>query len=411
MSENRVEDREFDVVVFGVTGFAGRLVAAYLAERHADTDLRWAMAGRNLDKLKAVDAELGTGVPLIVADSSDPASLERMAARTKVVCTTVGPYSLYGAPLVAACIATQTHCCDLTGETTFIREMVDSHHEQAVAAGVRIVHCCGFDSIPSDLGTWLLQEKLLQRDGQPAEEGRLFVKAMRGGVSGGTVASMLHMLEAARDPKQRKVLLHPYSLNPPEHRKGPARRSPIRATPDPVTGWWGGPFVMAAINERVVRRSNAMLGNRYGAEFLYTEVSRTGTGFLGWLRAQQMSMLFGAFFGAIAFGPTRWMLKRFVLPNPGQGPSEKTIENGYFVIVVSGRRGGQEVGRVIVNGKRDPGYGATACMLAESAICLAKDTLASSGGIHTPASAMGETLLERLNRQDVTFEWQPLSPS
>jgi short subunit dehydrogenase-like uncharacterized protein len=411
MPESSSHDREFDVVLFGVTGFTGRLVAEYISKRHGGGDLRWALAGRNQAKLEAVRTELGLDVPIVIADSSDKPSLAAMASRAAVICTTVGPYMKYGADLVAACIAEKTHYCDLTGEAPFIRQMMDRHHEAAVAAGTRIVHCCGFDSIPSDIGAWLLQETLIERDGAPADEVRLFVLKIRGGVSGGTIASMINIFELAQDKHHRRVLLHPYSLNPEDRRSGPARRSPVGAHYDAVTGWWAGPFVMAAINERVVRRSNALLGDRYGAELLYTEASRTGRGLKGRLGALQMSAAMGAFFGAIAVKPIRMLLERFVLPAPGQGPSRDRIDNGYFKILLSGRRDGVEVGRVVVDGRGDPGYGATSCMLAESAICLARDPLEGPGGILTPAAAMGRALMTRLNGQDVTFTFEPVSES
>jgi len=403
-AEPAASDR-LDLVIFGATGFAGKLVAEYLAERHASSDLRWGIAGRSRAKLEAVRDELGLQVPLLIADSADRASLDALAASTKVVCTTVGPYAKYGAELVAACIAQGAHYCDLTGEAPFIRKMMDAHHAAAVEAGVRIVHCCGFDSIPSDLGTWFLQEQLIARDGAPAEEARLFVAGMSGGASGGTVASMLNILDEASDPAVRKVLMDPYSLCPADKRGGPDARDPMGVTHDPVTGWWGGPFVMAGINSRVVRRSNALLAHRYGASFLYSEVTRTGAGPVGAAKAGGLSAGLGAFFGALAIKPTRKLLERYTLPSPGEGPSRAAIEKGYFKIIISGRSGGEELGRVTVRGKRDPGYGATACMLGESAICLARDPLTSPGGILTPASAMGGVLVDRLNGQDVTFEF------
>ena len=386
-------DRPLDVVVFGASGFAGRLVAEYLAERHAGTGVRWAMAGRSLSKLESVRAEIAARVPaaaevpLLVADSHDRAALAAMVAQTRVVCTTVGPYARYGTPLVEACIDGGAHCCDLTGEVQFIRRVADAHHDRARAAGVRIVHCCGFDSVPSDLGTWLLCERLREADGLPPEEVRFFLCGASGGFSGGTVASLLNVLEEASDPAVRAILADPYSLNPPDRRQGPDARSRMGPVRDPVTGWWGGPFVMAPINERVVRRSSALLGDRYGTDFRYSEVTRTGAGVVGALSAGALALGTGAFLGAVALGPLRRLLTRTVLPAPGEGPSRDAIERGFFKIVLSGRR--------------DPGYGATACMLAESALCLAQDPLDGPGGVLTPAAAMGGALLARLNAQDV----------
>lgn len=407
------DTRALDIVIFGATGFAGRLVAEYLAERHADSDIRWAIAGRSLSKLEAVRDALAAehphvaALPLVVADSGDPDSLAAMAARATVVCTTVGPYAKYGAGLVAACIAAGTHYCDLTGEPQFIRRMIDAHHDNAVAAGVRIVHCCGFDSIPSDIGVFALQEALIERDGEPAEDILMFVLGTSGGVSGGTIASMLHVIQESGDPLVRTVLVNPYALDPADAPRGPKVPSPMKMRHDPVTGWWGAPFVMAAINERIVRRSAALLDGRYGEGFRYGELTRMGRGVTGAMSAAGLSAGMGAFMGLVALPPTRWLLTRFVLPAPGEGPSRETIEKGYFKILLSGRRGSAEVGQVVVTGRRDPGYGATACMLAESALCLARDPLSSPGGILTPAAAMGAALRARLDATDVQFKFSP----
>jgi len=410
-----MSERELDIVIFGATGFAGRLVAEYLAERHADTDVRWAMGGRNRKKLEAVRAEIAAKhpraaeAPLVVADSADRASLDAMVARTKVVCTTVGPYAKYGTELVAACVAGGAHYCDLTGEPQFIRRMIDEHHADAVAAGVRIVHCCGFDSIPSDIGTFALQEELIALDGEPADEALFFLLGASGGFSGGTVASLINVMQEANDPLVRKVLVNPYALNPEDSRKGPKLPSPMSMRKDPVTGWWGAPFLMAPINERVVRRSHALMSARFGEGFRYGELTRTGKGMVGFASAAGMSGGMGAMMGLIAFPPTRKLLERFVLPAPGEGPSREAIEKGYFKVVISGRRDGKEVGRVEVRGKRDPGYGATACMLGESALCLALDPLDSPGGIVTPASAMGAHIRKRLDATDVQFTFTAAS--
>lgn len=408
----RNRDRDYDVVVFGATGFAGEIVAEYLAERYADSDVRWAIAGRNEGKLKGVQAKLVANypdageVPYLVADSMDEASLKAMASSSSVVCTTVGPYAKYGEKLVAACIDEGTDYVDLTGETQFIRRMLDRHHEAAQEKGVRIVHCCGFDSIPSDLGTLALQDAVIARDGEPVDEVKFILLGGSGGFSGGTIASMVNLMEEAKDGDVRRILGHPYSLNPEGERKGPDGSDQMGPAKDEVTGWWTGPFVMAAINTRIVRRSNALLGYRYGRDFRYSEVMRMGKGVKGAVSATLLSGGFGAFYGLMAIGPARKALDKFVLPDPGEGPSREKIESGFFKILISGRKGDAEVARVTVSGKRDPGYGATSCMLAESALCLALqgNDLRSPGGILTPASAMGQTLIERLEQQDLTFE-------
>jgi short subunit dehydrogenase-like uncharacterized protein len=404
--------RRFDVVVFGATGFAGRLVAEYLAERYGASDLRWAMAGRSPDKLERVRAEIAEQHPaakdveLVVADSRDRASLERMAAAAEVVCTTVGPYALYGDPLVEACVDNGTDYCDLTGEVQWIRRGIDAHQARAEATGARIVHCCGFDSIPSDLGVFALQEAAIARDGTPVEEVRFFLAGAKGGFSGGTAASLANALKEAEDPAVRKIMGHAYALNPEGERKGPDRGDQMGVAKDPISGRWTGPFVMAAVNTRVVRRSNALLGYRYGADFRYSEVVRFPRGAKGLASATAYTAGFAALLGALAARPTRALVERFALPKPGEGPSRESIERGWFRIVLSGRTGGEEVLTVDVKGQRDPGYGATACMLAESALCLALQgrELSSPGGILTPASAMGQALVDRLNAQDVAFQ-------
>jgi short subunit dehydrogenase-like uncharacterized protein len=399
-------DRNYDVVVLGATGFTGRLVAEVMAQRAMEHPFRWAIAGRSDEKLAGVEAALPEGgrpTDRIVADSHDRASLDAITEQSRVVLTTVGPYAKHGEELVASCVERGAHYCDLTGEVPFIRRMIDRHHDAAREAGVRVVHCCGFDSIPSDLGTLALQEALIARDGTPAEAVKLFVLGARGGVSGGTVASLLNMLEQASDPAVRRILGHPYALNPEGERRGPDGRDAFGPARDPVTGWWTGPFVMAAINTRVVRRSNALLDYRYGREFRYAEVTRF-KGWTGMLGSTAFSGAYGAFLAAALWRPTRTLLTRTVLPAPGEGPKPEDIERGFFKLRLSARTGGREVGAVEVRGRRDPGYGATACMISESALCLAQDPLTTPGGVTTPAAAMGSALIDRLQVRDVQFE-------
>lgn len=387
-------------------------MAEYLAERHAGTDLRWALAGRSLDRLKAARDEIAGQHPaianaeLLVADAFDRPALDALTRSTDVVATTVGPYAQYGDELVASCVENGTDYCDLTGEVHWIRRMIDAHHDRAAETGARIVHCCGFDSIPSDLGVFVLQEAVRERDGAPAEAIELFVVGARGRISGGTAASLARALEEAKDPEVRRLLGHPYALNPEGEREGPDRGDQMGPAKDPVSGRWTGPFVMAAVNTRVVRRSNALLDYRYGRDFRYAEVVRFGRGFSGRARATAFAAGFGAFIAAMALPPTRSLLRRFVLPSPGEGPSRESIENGWFRMVLSARRGDREVASATVDGRRDPGYGATACMLAESALVLALQgrELSSPGGVLTPASALGGALVERLNARDVRFE-------
>jgi short subunit dehydrogenase-like uncharacterized protein len=400
--------REFDVIVWGATGFTGRLTAEFLLERYGlGGELRWALAGRNASKLEAVRAEIAreTGVPandlpLLIANAEDPASMLELAARTRVVCTTVGPYALYGAPLVAACAELGTHYCDLTGEIHWMRRMIDAHQPAARASGARIVFTCGFDCIPADIGTFFLQGEMKARHGVPAHAIHYRVKGFKGGASGGTLASMLNMLEEAeRDPEVLRVMNEPYSLNPDPGRQGPDGPEPTRPAYDKDFDEWTAPFVMGAIDTKVVRRSNALLGHAYGRDFRYDEAMLMGPGPAGLAKAVGLTISMGATMAAMGVGPLRrWIAPR--LPAPGEGPSRAEREAGYFDVRLSAHHpsDASKSLRARVTGDRDPGYGSTAKMLAESAVCLALDPLESRPGMLTPASAMGEALLLRLQK-------------
>lgn len=412
---NTNTERTYDVVLYGATGFTGGLVAEYLAETYglgADGDgLRWALGGRSAARLEDVRARLAkrwpavAELPVVVADSRDPASLAAMASQTRVVCTTVGPYAKYGSELVAACVAAGTDYCDLTGEVHWVQRMVDAHHAAAEVSGARIVHCCGFDSIPSDLGTLLLQQAAEERFGAPARDVTLYVWKMKGGFSGGTIDSGRHTVdEMKRDPSLRKVLGNPYACNPQGERSGPDRGDLMKPQFDARLGRWIGPFVMASTNTRIVRRSNALMAYRYGREFRYREVSRFDKGPKGYLQAASMAAMLIGLGAGLTLPIARQVLDR-VLPSPGEGPSREAIEAGCFEMRLYGQAPGGEV-RVKVRAERDPGYGATAIMLGESAVCLAQDraALRESGGVLTPATAMGTPLLARLRAAGLTFE-------
>lgn len=405
-----MSEREFDVVVYGATGFTGALVAEYLAERYGcNGDVRWAIAGRSPDKLSALKDRLGdagAGLATIVADSSDGAALTELATRTRVVLTTVGPYALYGSKLVAACVTAGTHYCDLAGEVQWIRQMVDRHHERASETGARIVHCCGFDSIPMDLGVFFLQQEAARRHGSCCEEIALFVKATSGSASGGTLASMMNIVKEARTNRDvARVLADPYALNPVDERHGPDGRDQQKVLHDADAGSWTAPFIMAGVNTRVVRRSHALAGYPYGKDFRYREAVMTGQGAGGWLKGNLMALALGALAMGIYFRPTRRLMRRFVLPKPGEGPDAKAREAGFFNLVQVGKLPGGEIIRTRITGDRDPGYGSTSKMLAEAAVCLARDELSSPGGVLTPAFAMGNALLDRLRRNaGLTFD-------
>jgi short subunit dehydrogenase-like uncharacterized protein len=400
-------DREFDLVVWGATGFTGRLVAEYLLRRYGTDGLRWALGGRNQAKLEEVRAAIGgeTGVasaalPLVLGDGDDLASLGALAGRTRVVCTTVGPYAKYGSKLVAACTARGTHYCDLTGELHWIRRMLDRHQDEAVASGARIVFTCGFDSIPSDLGVFFLQREMRARHGVPCSHVKFRVADFSGGASGGTIASMLNMMEEARrDPDVMRAMADPYALNPKDRRFGPDRADRMTPAFDPDFGEWTAPFVMAAINTKVVRRTNALLGYPYGSEFRYDEAMLVGAGPVGLLKAAAVSAGTAGGMAAMAIGPLRRAIARR-LPAPGEGPSKQARERGHFTIRLFGRHpsDASKSLRARVTGDRDPGYGSTAKMLGESAVCLAQDALDSPGGLSTPAAAMGGALLARLQQ-------------
>ena len=405
-----MKDREFEVVVYGATGFTGQLVAEYLLGQYGEGEgLRWAIAGRSEEKLRRTRRELGPAaeqLPIIVAESSDEDALSQLASRTHVVLTTVGPYALYGSNLVAACVKHGTDYCDLAGETQWVRKMIDTHHEQAQKTGARIVHCCGFDSIPMDIGVYFLQEEAKARHGAYCESIALYVKATKGSMSGGTMASMSNIIqEAKRDRSIARILADPYALNPPGERQGPDVGDQQDVRFDEDVNSWTAPFVMAAINTRVVRRSNALAGYPYGRGFRYREATLTGPGTGGRLKGALLAATLGALVLGISARPTRALLQKFVLPDPGEGPSREQQKSGFFSLMQIGKLPDGKIMRTRIAGDRDPGYGSTSKMLSESAVCLAKDDLGTAGGIWTPASAMGAPLLERLRRNaGLTFE-------
>ena len=400
----------YDLVVFGATSFVGKILSRYLFETcGTGQSVNWAIAGRSSAKLDALKAELGSGadnLPVIVADAADEDAMHSLCEQTRVVISTVGPYALYGEPLVKACATTGTDYCDLTGEVHWIRRMISKYEEQAQESGARIVHCCGFDSIPSDLGVWFLQKNAEEVFGEPCLNVRMRVKVAKGGLSGGTFASMINVAkEAAADPKLRKELANPFSLCPPEHRSQTRQPALKSAEFDRDFNAWLAPFVMSTINTRVVHRSNALQNARYGKEFTYDEAMMTGRGSKGRLTAYGVTAALGTFVMASAIKPSRWLVEKLV-PEPGQGPSQEDQDKGFYDLRFIGRTADDKAIITKVTGDRDPGYGSTGKMLGQAGLCLAfdiKDDVA--GGFWTPASALNGKLIERLtSHAGLTFE-------
>jgi short subunit dehydrogenase-like uncharacterized protein len=374
---------EFDVVLWGATGYTGRLVAAHLLKTYgAAGDLKWAMAGRDAGKLAEVKAEIGApaSLPTITADAADRTSLDALVRRASVVITTVGPYQLYGSPLVAACAAAGTDYVDLTGEVNWIAEMIGQHDAAAKASGARIVFSCGFDSIPSDLGVFFAEESARARLGAYAPRVRGRVRGLKGGLSGGTVASMQAVQAAAgANPAVLGLLVDPFALTPGFR----GADQPDGNTPyeDKAAGAWVGPFVMAAMNAKMVHRSNFLLGRPWGDDFRYDEMLM-----LPGPPGAETSPMGGFNFGAAG------------LPKPGDGPTREERETGFFdILFVAELADGRSL-RAAVKGDMDPGYGSTSKMLGEAAVCLARDVpkSATPGGCWTTASAMGQALIGRL---------------
>jgi short subunit dehydrogenase-like uncharacterized protein len=409
-------DRELDVVVFGATGFVGRLVAGYLAG-HAPAGVRVGLAGRSAQRLADVRARLGavaSAWPLLTADSGDPASVAALARAARVVVTTVGPYWRQGLALVEACASAGTDYADLCGEVLFVRESIDRCHELAAGTGTRIVHCCGFDSIPSDLGVLLLHQAARADDAGDLEDTTLVVTALKGGVSGGTLASMMgQQEEAAASAEHRRVVQDPYALSPDRAAEpGLGGEGDLDwVSYDRDLGMWVGPFLMAGTNTRVVRRSNALQGWAYGRRFRYQEVTGFGTGPAAPVLAAAASTALRALQAGLAFGPSRAMLGQ-LLPVLGEGPGEKARRTGFFRMEIHTRTSADARYVSKIEARGDPGYAATSVMLGESALCLAQDRnrLPGRAGVLTPAAAMGTTLADRLRSAGHTLTAQRITP-
>lgn len=415
---------ELEVLLWGATSSTGRLIAEYLVRHHMlqaeqGPPLRFALGGRSEEKLRALRqtlTELHPGaadLPLVVGDAFDPGFLDSLVQRTRVVLSTVGPYALYGRPLVAACARHGVDYTDLTGEVPFMRDIILAHHAQAQETGARIVPACGFDSIPFDLGVWMMHAHMVEVHGGRLASVRTYITKARGGLGGGTAATAFHMMEAAaKDASLRKVLADPYALCPDAG--GPDGPDALGVHWDDDLGGWTGPSVMAATNQRVVRRSNLLLGHAYGADFSCSEGMGFRPGLKGWSRAAAVSAGLAVGTLAMLLPPTRALLKRLA-PAPGEGPSKEVRESGCFALRLVGRgvtaSGGEIKLEAEVSGPGDPGHTETAKMIAEASMCLVREQgLPVQGGVLTSASALGAPLLERLRSRGMVFRvWESAS--
>ena len=397
--------RKYDLVIWGATSFTGKLVTEYLFNKYGSSKIKWAIAGRNLDKLKKIRSEVADEkIPMFIADSFDEESLSKFVKKTKVVCSTVGPYSLYGTKLVKLCVENNTNYCDITGEAHWIRNLIDQFHEEAKSKKIKIVNSCGFDSIPSDMGVYFIQNEIKKTYKNYANFIKMRVAGIRGGISGGTYGSINNLLkEAYSNKKIFRVLNNPYGLNPKNKMEGMDKKDLRKIIFDKESNSWIYPFIMAGINTKIVRRSHALTNFQYGKDFRYEEAMMSGKGISGLLKA-----ILAVFpLAMIGLNPNSF-LKKIVnsyMPKPGEGPGLEKRKNGFynlrFYVTIDERR--KAFAKVV--GDNDPGYGSTSKMLAESALCLAFDKLPENYGVVTPSIAMGNQLLERLrNNAGLNFQ-------
>lgn len=397
--------RDFDIVLWGATGATGRRAAHHLARRCGERGLRFAIGGRNRQKMEDIRDKLPKSngeIAILVGDSLASSSMQEVSASAQVVASTVGPFALYGSELVAACAKNGTHYCDLTAEPQWMRAMIDAHGARAVETGARIVHSCGHDSIPSDLGVQFLQDAAMTRCGQPCNRVATRVTQMKGGFSGGTAASFLNAMRLREtDPNFSSLSLDPYALCPDGERNGPDgldRMMPIEVTWDSDLEAWTKPYFMGPMNSKVVRRTNAITGYPYGRDFRYEETGLTRSGIGGWLEAMSSTLFSRLFLSAMANPVTRGFLQRKVLPKSGEGPSREVREGGSYEIVLVGETSNGDVLKARIIGQGDPGVRSTTMMLTEAALCLVEDAdkFEVAGGFWTPAAAMGPLLRDRI---------------
>ena len=387
--------KELDLIIWGATGFTGQLVSEYINKKYSNTALKWGIAGRNKEKVSVVADRLNIAKDRIfIADCNDIESLIKLTSKTKVICTTVGPYAKLGTNLIEACIKTNTNYCDITGETQWIRKMINKYHLKAKKNKIKIINSCGFDSIPSDMGVFYSQKKVFEKTGKYASKVNMRVAGAKGGISGGTYNSLSNVLEEARvDKEVRKTLTNPYGLNPIDKQNGPDKADLQSVIFDKVSNSWIAPFVMAGINTKIVRRSHALIDFKYGSDFSYDEATLSGKGVLGQVKGYLS--LIPIFLATRKKGSFIKNIVDYVLPKSGEGPSEKTRISGYYNLrFYLTQQNKIYLSKVI--GDMDPGYGSTSKMLAESAVCLALDKTPKTYGILTPSVALGDPLLKRL---------------
>jgi len=406
--------RPYAVILYGATSFVGQITAHYLTEFLSNTkdkdgaDVTWAIAGRDEAKLNELQSKLGSTVDIILANSDDADSLDEMTKQTQVIISTVGPYLKYGEPLIKSCTTHGTDYVDLTGEAIFIKDMMDKYQDAAKQSGARIVNSCGFDSIPSDLGVYFTQTQAEEKFGRACDVIHMRVKAAKGGLSGGTIASMATIFEeVGKDKSRRKQVANPYLLNDDKDAPNVRQANVSKPEYDSEHKRWLAPFVMASINTRIVHRTNQLLGYEYGRDFKYDEAMWMQDGVKGQLSSYAMSAGLFGFATAMMVKPSRELLAKHVLPKSGSGPSAEEQANGYFDIRLFGETANKDTINTKVTGDKDPGYGSTSRMLAQAALCLAQDISKEEvgGGFWTPASAMGNDLLTRLEEHaGLSFE-------
>ena len=387
--------KQLDLIIWGATGFTGQLVSEYINKKYSNTALKWGIAGRNKEKASVIAERLNIAKDRIfIADCDDLESLIKLTSKTKVICSTVGPYAKLGTNLIEACIKTNTNYCDITGETQWIRKMIDKYHSKAKENKIKIINSCGFDSIPSDMGVFYSQKNLFEKTGKYANSINMRVAGAKGGISGGTYNSLSNVLEEARvDKEVRKTLTNPYGLNPIGRQNGPDKTDLQSVIFDKVSNSWIAPFVMAGINTKIVRRSHALIDFKYGSDFSYDEATLSGKGVLGQVKGYLS--LIPIFLATRKKGSFIKNIVDYVLPKSGEGPSEKTRISGYYNLrFYLTQQDKIYLSKVI--GDMDPGYGSTSKMLAESAVCLALDKTPETYGILTPSVALGNPLLKRL---------------